>query len=46
VLRTKKQDKETVLSLARKFVPMFAKEKAVGKPWIVEEDHIRIRGEE
>ena len=45
VIRSKKQDKATVLSLVKKFVPLLAIESVAKKLWIVEEDRIRIRGE-
>ncbi|MEW5717018.1 MAG: DUF5615 family PIN-like protein [Chloroflexota bacterium] len=45
VIRSKKQDKTTVLALVKRFVPLLATEPVAGKLWIVEEDRIRIRGE-
>lgn len=45
VIRSKKQDKATVLSLVRKFIPLLATELVVKRLWIVEEDRVRIRGE-
>lgn len=45
VIRSKKQDKVTVLALVKKLVPLFERESVAGKLWIVEEDRIRIRGD-
>ncbi len=45
VLRSKKQDKHTVLSLLHGLVPLLASETLAGRLWIVEEDRVRIRGE-
>jgi predicted nuclease of predicted toxin-antitoxin system len=45
VIRSKKQDKATVLALVKKFVPLLATESVARRLWIVEEDRIRIRGE-
>ncbi len=45
VLRSKKQDKQTVLSLLDGVVPLLASENLAGMLWIVEEGRVRIRGE-
>ncbi|MCX7839590.1 MAG: DUF5615 family PIN-like protein, partial [Anaerolineae bacterium] len=45
VIRSKKQDKATVLALVKKFAPLLDRESVIGKLWIVEEDRIRIRGD-
>lgn len=42
VLRSKQQDKWTLLSLVRKFIPQLATEPLSGNLWIVEADRIRI----
>lgn len=42
VLRSKQQDKWTLLTLVRKFVPQLATEPLSGNLWIVEADRIRI----
>jgi predicted nuclease of predicted toxin-antitoxin system len=44
VLRTKRQDKKTVLSLVKRFIPLLATEPLAGHLWIVERDRVRIRG--
>jgi hypothetical protein len=43
VLRSKRQDKPTVLALAERFIPLIAIEPLAGKLWIVEADRVRIR---
>jgi predicted nuclease of predicted toxin-antitoxin system len=43
LIRTKKQDKQTILALSRRFIPKINAESLVGKLWIVEEDRIRVR---
>ena len=42
VIRSKLQDKRTLLALVRKFIPMLATEPLAGNLWIVEVDRIRI----
>jgi len=42
VLRSKLQDKWTLLTLVRKFIPKLATEPLSGNLWIVETDRIRI----
>ncbi len=42
VLRSKQQDKWTLLTLVRKFIPKLTTEPLAGNLWIVEADRIRI----
>lgn len=42
VLRSKRQDKWTLLTLVRKFIPSLAIEPLAGNLWIVEADRLRI----
>jgi predicted nuclease of predicted toxin-antitoxin system len=46
VLRLRNQDKFSVVALVPKLVELFNLEKVTGRLWIVEEDRVRIRGEE
>jgi predicted nuclease of predicted toxin-antitoxin system len=43
VIRARSQDKHSLLSLVRKFIPLLTSERLQGKLWIVEPDRIRIR---
>jgi predicted nuclease of predicted toxin-antitoxin system len=43
VLRSKRQDKQTVLALVARFIPLIAIEPLARKLWIVEADRVRIR---
>jgi len=43
ILRAKRQDKVSLISLAGSFIPMLKLEPLEGKLWVVEEDRIRIR---
>lgn len=43
VLRSKRQDKPTILTIIQNLVGTFEKEDVAGKLWIVEEKRIRIR---
>ena len=45
VIRTKDQDKNTILGLVRSLITKLTIEDVVGKLWVVESDRIRIRGE-
>ncbi len=45
VIRSKKQDRATVLALVKKFTPLLESEPIAKKLWIVEEDRVRIRGD-
>lgn len=45
VLRLNRQDKEHVLEVIARVLPMFKTEPLSGHLWIVEEDAVRIRGE-
>ena len=45
LLRSKAQDKKTLLWLLRRLIPLFESEPLAGRLWIVESDRIRIRGE-
>lgn len=45
VLRAKRLDRDTILSLIHRLIPALLKETLSGALWIVEEDRIRIRGE-
>lgn len=45
VLRPYLQDKGHVLSLWRRTIPLLGVEPVEHRLWIVEEDHVRIRGE-
>ena len=42
VLRSRQQDKWTLLTLVQKFIPKLATEPLTGNLWIVEADRIRI----
>ncbi len=46
ILRIKKQDKHAILSLVQRLIPLFETEAVTGRLWIVEDDRIRLRGEE
>ena len=46
VLRLHRQDKLYVLETIRRIIPLFEQEQIEGRLWIVEEDRIRVRGEE
>jgi predicted nuclease of predicted toxin-antitoxin system len=46
VLRLRRQDKPHVLTVMRRVVPLLRQEHVQGRLWIVEEDRIRIRGED
>lgn len=43
VIRSKQQDKYTLLTLVQKFIPLLATEPLSGNLWIVEMDRVRIR---
>lgn len=43
VLRSKRQDKPTILEILQNLISAFEKEEIAGKLWIVEEKRIRIR---
>jgi predicted nuclease of predicted toxin-antitoxin system len=43
VLRLRQQDKNHVLELIPRLIPMFAAEPLAGRLWIVEEERVRIR---
>lgn len=44
VLRSKRQDKPHVMGVIGRLLPMPKAEQLVGRPWIVEEERVRIRG--
>ena len=44
VLRPPRQDKATVLRVFAPVVALLEREPVVGRPWVVEEQRIRIRG--
>lgn len=44
VIRSKRQDKPTLVGLARRLIPVLASEVLDGRLWIVETDRVRIRG--
>ncbi len=46
VLRLHRQDKPYVLETIRGIIPLFEHEQIEGRLWIVEENRIRVRGEE
>ena len=46
VLRLHRQDKAYVLETMRRIIPLLEKEEVKGRLWIVEENRIRVRGEE
>jgi predicted nuclease of predicted toxin-antitoxin system len=46
VLRLHRQDKPYVLETIRRIIPLFEQEQIEGRLWIVEENRIRVRGEE
>ena len=46
VLRLHRQDKHYVLSMIQKIVSLFDQEEIKHRLWIVDEDKVRIRGEE
>ena len=46
VLRLHRQDKSYVLETIRRIIPLFEQEQIEGRLWIVEENRIRIRGED
>lgn len=46
VLRLRRQDKPYVMEITRKLVPLLEQEILPGRLWIVEENRVRIRGEE
>ncbi len=45
VLRLKQQDKAHVVGVLEQLLPMFETEPLVSQLWIVEEEHVRIRGQ-
>ena len=46
VLRLHRQDKIYVLEAIRQIIPLFEQEQIENRLWIVEENRIRVRGEE
>jgi predicted nuclease of predicted toxin-antitoxin system len=44
ILRTKRQDKATLLTLVQQFIPLLQVGPLAGNLWIVEADRVRIRG--
>ena len=44
VLRPRQQDKDHVVDLVRRVMPLFDSEPLLGRLWIVEESRVRIRG--
>lgn len=46
VLRLHRQDKPYVLETIRRIIPLLEKEQVERRLWIVEEDRIRVRGED
>ena len=46
VLRLRRQDKAYVREIIRRIIPLFAQEQVEYRLWIVEENRIRVRGEE
>jgi len=46
VLRLHRQDKPYVLEIIRRMIPLLEQEQVEHRLWIVEENRIRIRGEE
>lgn len=44
VLRVEQQNKENVINLIKKLLPILSKEMILGHLWIVEENKIRVRG--
>ncbi|MEM1269341.1 MAG: DUF5615 family PIN-like protein [Bacteroidota bacterium] len=43
VFRLKRQDKQSVLTVLRRILPLLSKEPLEGALWIVEEERIRVR---
>ncbi len=46
VLRLKAQDKKHAIEVFQRLIPMFSESEIHGKLWIVDEQKIRIRGED
>jgi len=46
VLRLRRQDKPFVMETIKRIIPLFEKEQVEGLLWIVEENRIRVRGED
>jgi len=45
VLRTARQDRESVLAALERVVPLLRREQLAGRLWIVEERRVRVHGE-